>query len=48
MDKTARTENMVVRLTHEEKQKLSDYAQSKNITLSELIRQLCEKIFNGE
>lgn len=42
--------NLKVRLTPEEKQKLIQYAEARKITMSEAIRQLCEKIFsqNGQ
>ena len=34
------------RLTAEEKEKIIAYAEKHGLTMSEVIRQLCEKIFN--
>jgi predicted DNA-binding protein len=36
------------RLTEEEKEKLYELAAKRDITLSQLIRELCEEIFNKE
>lgn len=41
-----RNEFFKLRLTKEEKQKLKDYAEVRNITMSEAIRELCYQIFN--
>ena len=37
-----------LRLTPEEKQKLREYAEERNLTMSEAVRVLCYKIFNKE
>lgn len=36
------------RLTAEEKEKIIAYAEKRDMTMSEVIRELCEKIFNQE
>lgn len=36
-----------IRLTASEKQKLQEYAEKKGLTMSEAIRELCYKIFEG-
>lgn len=35
-----------LRLTNQEKEKLKEYAASRNISMSEAIRDLCWQIFN--
>lgn len=37
-----------IRLTPTEKKLLEEYAEKHNITMSEAIKGLCEKIFKGE
>ena len=37
-----------LRLTKSEKQKLQDYADKHGLTMTEAIRQLCDKIFEME
>lgn len=48
--KEAKTAKFEIRLTPEEKESLVEYAASRGITMSEAIRNLCEKIFsqNGQ
>ena len=41
-NKTAKVE---IRLTQAEKDKLKEYAKQKHLSMSELIRWLCEEIF---
>lgn len=36
------------RLTEEEKEKLFEIAETRDITLSQLIREICEEIFQKE
>lgn len=43
-----RIEKVTIRMSPEEKKKLKDYADNRNIKMSEAIRELCEKIFKGE
>lgn len=37
-----------IRLTPTEKQQLEEYANNRNITMSEAIKRLCKEIFNQE
>lgn len=36
-----------MRITATEKQKLQEYAEKKGLTMSEAVRELCYKIFEG-
>jgi len=44
--KENKTARMEIRLTPAEKEKLKQYAEKHNMTVSETIRDLCYKIFN--
>ena len=48
MNKENRDTVLKVRLTPTEKQKIEDYAEKYNMTMSEVVRELCYKIFNQE
>lgn len=37
-----------LRLTTEEKELIKQYAENRNMTMSEVVRELCYKIFNKE
>lgn len=46
--KENKTKRIEFRLTAEEKEKILAYAEKRNLNMSEVIRELCQKIFNGE
>ena len=46
--KENKTEIVKVRLTPEQKQQIKDYAEKYGLTMSEVVRDLCEKIFYKE
>lgn len=46
-DLNNKTEKVEIRLTEAEKETLKKYAAKKHITMSELIRWLCEDIFKN-
>lgn len=43
--KDNKTSKIEIRLTPEEKEKLREFAEKRHTTMSEVIRQMCEKIF---
>lgn len=46
--KENKTKKIEFRLTAEEKEKILAYAEKRNMTMSEVVRDLCQKIFEGE
>lgn len=46
--KENKTKKIEFRLTAEEKEKILAYAEKRNMTMSEVVRDLCYKIFEGE
>lgn len=46
--KENKTKKIEFRLTAEEKEKILAYAEKHNMTMSEVVRDLCQKIFEGE
>lgn len=46
--KENKTKKIEFRLTAEEKEKILAYAEKRNMTMSEVVRYLCQKIFEGE
>lgn len=46
--KESKTAIFKMRLTPEEKQKLVEYAEKHNLSMTEAVKKLCEKIFKGE
>lgn len=46
--KENKTKKIEFRLTAEEKEKILAYAEERNMTMSEVVRDLCQKIFEGE
>lgn len=48
MDEIIKDKKIEVRLTQEEKELLKAYAKKRHMTMSEVIRVLCEEIFKGE
>lgn len=48
MIKETKSKRIEFRLTAEEKEKILAYAEKRDLTMSEVVRELCEKIFNGE
>lgn len=46
--KEYRNQPLKVLLTKSEKEKIVAYAEDRNMTVSEVIRQLCQKIFESE
>lgn len=43
--KDVKNAKVELRLTQQEKDRLKEYADSRNITMSEAIRRLCEQVF---
>ena len=43
-----KTETITLRISEEEKQKITELAKKKDIPVSQLIRELCREIFNQE
>lgn len=41
-----KTANITLRISEEEKQKIMELAKEKDISVSQLIRELCREIFN--
>lgn len=46
--KETKDKRIEFRLTAEEKEKIIAYAEKHNLNMSEVIRELCQKIFNQE
>ena len=46
--KEYRNETLKVKLTNSEKEKIKTYADNHNMTISEVVRQLCRFIFEGD
>ena len=46
--KETKDKRIEFRLTAEEKEKILAYAEKHNLTMSEVVRELCQKIFNQE
>ena len=46
--KETKDKRIEFRLTPEEKEKIIAYAEKHNLNMSEVIRELCQKIFNQE
>ena len=42
-----KTETITLRISEEEKQKITELAKEKDIPVSQLIRELCREIFNN-
>ena len=43
-----KTEKITLRISEEEKQKITELAKKRDIPVSQLIRELCREIFNQE
>lgn len=48
MKDVKRDKKIEFRLTAEEKEMIVAYAESRNMTMSDVVRELCEKIFKQE
>ena len=48
MEEIKKDKKIEVRLTEEEKEMLKAYAKKRHMTMSEVIRVLCEEVFKGE
>lgn len=48
MKENIKDKKIEFRLTAEEKEKILEYAEKHDMTMSEVIRSLCEKIFYGQ
>lgn len=46
--KETKTSKLEIRLTPTEKEKIKTYAEQHNMTVSQVIRELCQKIFESE